>query len=50
MSNYVIRCNNCYKIFKDEEDLKHVYEENDKEFVFGCDVCKTDAYLFDIKK
>lgn len=44
--NDLIRCNNCFTLFNDE-DLKLLNQ--DKEHFKVCPYCKTDAYLMDIK-
>lgn len=36
--DYEIRCNNCMRLFKNEDDLAE----------FGCPTCKTDEYLMDL--
>ncbi len=41
-----IRCNNCYRVFKDEDELEFL-ENEDGEFK-GCPVCETDDYLMDL--
>ncbi len=45
--NYAtIRCNMCYKLFRNDDDLACL-EDEDGEFK-GCPVCKTDSYLMDL--
>ena len=49
----MIRCNNCYKIFNNDEDLEMLCDFKDTErpeFYKGCPDCKTDGYLMDIKE
>jgi hypothetical protein len=41
-----IRCNNCMKVFKNEDELTVL--EEDGEFYKGCGDCRTDAYLMDM--
>jgi len=41
-----MRCNNCYRLFEDEEDLERM-EDEDGAFL-GCPDCKTDEYLMDL--
>lgn len=47
----MIRCNNCYTEFKDEEDLKTFTDLSKKEVEYfkGCPECKTDEYLMDME-
>jgi len=45
MKNKKIRCNMCYKIFNNEDELATLNDENG-EFK-GCPNCKTDAYLME---
>ena len=45
----MIRCNNCYKEFDSEEDLKMIHEWYWNDCYYkGCDVCNTDEYLMDL--
>ena len=43
---YTIRCNNCMKLFIDDEQLEQL--KDNEGFFKGCPVCKTDSYLMDI--
>lgn len=43
----MIRCNNCMKIFEDDEHLPVLKNESGEEYA-GCDKCNTDAYLMDM--
>ena len=47
----MIRCNNCYKEFIDEEDLQILTDTSKKEVEYykGCPICKTDSFLMDIE-
>lgn len=44
--DYEIRCNNCMRLFKNEDDLADL-EDEDGPFM-GCPTCKTDEYLMDL--
>lgn len=48
MSSYSIRCNNCYNAYN-EDDLEKMIDKKTNDFMDACPVCKTDAYLMDIK-
>ncbi|MCM1324093.1 MAG: hypothetical protein NC218_08020 [Acetobacter sp.] len=43
----MIRCNNCYKTFKDDDELLLLWDVRNGYFK-GCPNCKTDSYLMDI--
>jgi len=49
----MIRCNNCYETWDDDEMLPQirVFEDEDVEgeVIKGCDTCKTDGYLMDLE-
>lgn len=42
-----IRCNNCYRIFDNDEELETMQDENG--YFRGCPDCRTDAYLMNIE-
>lgn len=44
-----IRCNNCDTYFHDDHDLEKVREEESGDVIDACPVCKTDAYLMDLR-
>ena len=43
-----IRCNNCMRVFDEEEDLEMI-DEGEGYFFLGCPECKTDEYLMDLE-
>lgn len=42
-----IRCNNCYRIFDNDEELETMQDEDG--YFRGCPDCRTDAYLMNIE-
>ncbi|WP_180358553.1 hypothetical protein [Bacillus tropicus] len=42
------RCNNCMKVFKDDDEFELLKDEQSNEFYKGCPSCKTDSYLMDL--
>ncbi len=42
---FTIRCNNCYKYFKDDDNLLCLLDADG--YFLGCPNCKTDEYLMD---
>jgi hypothetical protein len=40
------RCNNCMKVFKNDEELEMLQDDNG--FFKGCPTCKTDSFLMDV--
>lgn len=45
----MIRCNNCESLFKSDEDLDRLKDEDNEEYL-GCATCQTDMYLWILKK
>lgn len=46
----MIRCNECFSEFLDDDDLSLVYDKILSEWLKGCPICKTDKYLMDIQE
>ena len=46
-----VRCNKCYTIWDDDEDIPQilVVEDGNEEIIKGCDNCQTDGYLMDME-
>ena len=45
----VIRCSNCESLFKSDEYLDRLKDEDNEEYL-GCATCQTDMYLMDIEE